>query len=352
MINSCASGRHWCLGFLVALGMTTVALQSFGQGGGAARGGRIAQGDRMGQYGRGPQRTPASAQPSQTAPVQRDQPVVVQQNRPVPVPQSRPIVQPGRTIMMPNRPAGPPEPASLKMRLEGQDLVADVRNTPLQQILEELAAWTGTVFEIDSQENPPISITFYRVSLQEAVQRLTGNNNSITYFERDETGQSRLSFVRIFARAPRALPPSLRYIGTGAITKRSDDLVDSPERALAVLAGSTSLVARQKAIEVLVSTKDAAAIQALKLVLTDPAVEIRVAAIEGLASLSAHDALPQILPALKDAHPGVRQSAILAVGLLGDASNVQDLKPLLRDPDSSVAASAVMAIQKLSARRP
>jgi hypothetical protein len=201
-------------------------------------------------------------------------------------------------------------------------------------------------------ENPAVSITFYRVSLPEAIQRLTGNNNSIIYYEQDEAGQDCVRFVRIFTRTPRPTPPSLHYIGTGAITKRSDDIVDSPEQALAVLAGSSNLAARQKAIEVLVDSKAVPAIQALKMVLDDPAVEIKVAAIEGLAKLGAHDALPQILPALKDAHPGVRLSAIVAVGLLGDAKNVKDLRPLLKDPDSSVAAAADVAIQKLSARRP
>jgi len=260
------------------------------------------------------------------------------------------VRQPQRGL--PGAPNRSNEPSSMRLRLEGLDIVAQIRNTPLQDVLAELAAWSGIVFEIESMENPAVSITFYRVSLPEAIQRLTGNNNSIIYYEQDEAGQDCVRFVRIFTRTPRPTPPSLHYIGTGAITKRSDDIVDSPEQALAVLAGSSNLAARQKAIEVLVDSKAVPAIQALKMVLDDPAVEIKVAAIEGLAKLGAHDALPQILPALKDAHPGVRLSAIVAVGLLGDAKNVKDLRPLLKDPDSSVAAAADVAIQKLSARRP
>jgi HEAT repeat protein len=251
--------------------------------------------------------------------------------------------------MQPNQPS---EPASIKLRVEGQEVVGQIRNAPLQQVLEELAAWSGIIFEIESQENPQVTVTFYRVPLLEAIQRLTGNNNSIVYSEKDESGQNQIRLVRIFTRTPRPTPPSLHYLGAGAITKRSDDVVDSPEQALAVLSGSSNLAARQKAIEVLVATKGAPAIQALKTALTDPAVEIKVAAIEGLYTLGVHDALPQILLALKDEHPGVRQSAIIAVGLLGDAKNVKDLRPLLKDPDRSVAAAADVAIQKLSARRP
>ncbi len=265
----------------------------------------------------------------------------------------RPPFGPMRPGMPPNLPTGPEEPPVLKMRLENQDLTAEIRNTPLQQVLEELAAWSGIVFEIGADENPKISINFYRASVEEAVERLIGNHNSILYSERNSDGQSRVRFVRIFGRAQqRQGQPSLHYIGTGAITKRGDDIVDSPEQALAVLSGSTNLVARQKAIEVLVASKGPQAIQALKAVLADPAVEIRVGAIEGLVGLGAREALPQIVLALKDSHPAVRQSAVLAVATLGDAGNVKDLRPLLKDPDASVVASTETAIQKLSSRRP
>jgi hypothetical protein len=242
------------------------------------------------------------------------------------------------------------EPAVMKLRVEDQDVVAEIRNTPLQDVLEELAAWTGIVFEIESQENPAVSITFFRAPVAEAVQRLTGNNNSILYGDRNDAGQYQIRFVRIFARAARPQAPSLHYIGTGTISKRAGDIIDSPEQAVIVLANSTNLIARQKAIEVLVSAKGAAATQALKLALSDPSVEIKVAAMEGLATLVAHDAVPQILPALKDGNPGVRKSAVQAIGLLGDSTNVKDLRPLLRDQDSGVAAAAEIAIQKLSVR--
>jgi hypothetical protein len=293
MISRHGGGRPWRLWVSLFCGMMAFALPSFGQ------------------VGRQPSRVP-------------------------------PIMQPNRSD----------EPPSMKLRVEGQDVVAQIRNTPLQDVLAELAAWSGVVFEIDAQENPPVTITFFRVSLPEAIQRLTGNNNSIAFYDRDEAGQARTSFVRILTRTPRPNPPTLHYIGSGSVTKRSDDIVDSPEQALAVLAGSSNLAARQKAIEVLAAAKTAPAIQALKMALTDPAVEIKVAAIDSLASIGVHEALPQILPRLKDAHPGVRQSAVVAVGLLGDATNVKDLRPLLKDPDDSVAAAANVAIQKLSTRRP
>jgi len=244
------------------------------------------------------------------------------------------------------------EPPMMRMRLEGQELTAEIRVTPLQQVLAELAARTGIIFQIESQENPLVSISFFRVGLPEAVQRLTANANSMSYYSRDESGQNRLTLVRIISRNPKSGAPSLQYIGTGAITKRGTDVIDSPDAALTVLAESTDVMARQKAIEVLVASNGPATIPALKLALSDPEPEVRVAAIEAFAGLGTREVLPQILTALRDSHPGVRQSAIMAVSQLGDTANIKNLRPLLRDPDPSVAASAEMAIRKLSGRLP
>jgi hypothetical protein len=247
------------------------------------------------------------------------------------------------------QPAGPP---LLKMRVEGGQVTAEIRNTPWQQALEELAARTGIVFEVQLQENAPVSMVLYRVSVQEAVQRIIGDNDSIFYFGNDAAGQPRIELARIFPRGAVPVQPGIRYIGTGAVTKTGDDQIDSPEQAVTVLSSSKDVDARQKAVDVLVAAKGDIAIKALVAALGDPAPEVKVAAIEGLASLNARAALPQILRAFKDSHPGVRQSAITAVALLGDAENVKDLRPMGKDPDANVAAAADLAIKKLSMRRP
>ncbi len=244
----------------------------------------------------------------------------------------------------------PEGPATMRLRLEGREVIAEIRNEPLQTVLDELAAWSGVVFEVESQNNPKVSISFYSTPVEEAIQRLITNDNSIAYYDRDAAGQNHLTFVRILARTPRPAPPVLNYIGTGTVTKHSDEIIDSPEQAIAVLAGSANPAARQKAVELLVASKSPIAITALKAELSDPAAEVRVSAIEGLASLGAHDALPEILQSLKDEDPGVRQSAVLAVGVLGDSANVKDLRPLLNDPDGNVKSSSATVIQMLSVK--
>jgi acylphosphatase len=243
-------------------------------------------------------------------------------------------------------------PGVMKMRVDEGRVTGEIQAVPIQQVLEELAARTGIVFEVPAQENDPVSITFYKVTVQEAVQRLVGASNSMIYYTRDETGTNRIQRVRIFSSPGKNPQPSLRYIGTGTVTKTGDDTVDTPDQALKVLAESKKVDLRQKAVEVLVAAKGDAAVQALTQAVNDTAPEVRVAAIEGLATLGARSALPQILKSLRDPHPGVRQSAIVAVALMGDAVNVKDLRPLSKDPDASVAAAADTAIKKLATRRP
>ncbi len=267
---------------------------------------------------------------------------------PYPPGQSRIPGRPGQNPSVPQPQSN--IPPYMRIRVEDNQITADIRNTPLHQVLQEIADRSGIVFEVQSQDNPPIWISLYRVSLQEAIQRIVANENSIFYYGQ-AANQGRIEFVRIFPRANEPQQPSLVYIGTGVVTKSGEDTVDSPEQAIKVLAESQNLEARQKAVEVLVASKSEYAVMALTAALLDPAPEVRAAAIEGLASLGARSALPNIIQCLRDPHPGVRQSAITAVALLGDSDNVKDLKQVSRDRDVSVAAAAEVAIRKLSTTR-
>jgi len=238
----------------------------------------------------------------------------------------------------------------MKIRVEEDHVTANIRDALLQSILEELAAQSGVVFEIPVQVNPPVSVSLYRVPLREAIQRMVARNNAFFYYEQDATAGSRIQLVRIFGRTKGEA--SLRYIGTGAPTKRAEDPMETPEQALKALDESTSLEKRQKAVEILVVAKGETAIQGLTKALRDPAPEVRVAAIEGLAGMGVRSALPQFQQALKDGHPGVRLSAVQAIALLGDATHVKDVEPLARDKDGSVAAAAQIAVRKLAASKP
>jgi hypothetical protein len=235
-------------------------------------------------------------------------------------------------------------PAVQKIRVEEGRITADIVESPMHNVLKELAERTGIIFEARSQDNPPVSIHLKKVPLEEAVQRITSGRDAIFLYG---PGSNQITTVRIFPRSAEVPQPSLVYLGTGVVTK-SNKTVETPEQALQALSEGAGVEDREVAIEILVKNKSDAAVKALEDCISDPAPEIRAAAIEGLAAMGARAALPKIQKGLKDEHPGVRQSAVSAVSLLGDSRNLKDLKPLRFDRDSGVAAAAENAIRKLS----
>jgi len=250
-------------------------------------------------------------------------------------------------------PRAPSQPAVVKIRVQEERVTADIRFAPLQQVLGELADWTGVVFEVESQDNPLITIRLDSLPLNDAIERILQQNNTVYYYDETGGGEPGISFVRVFPRSRRDNnPASLVYLGSGQVTKTEADAVDSPEQALVALRNSADVDARQKAVEVLVEARSPEAAAALTEALNDGAPEVRAAAVEGLAGLGLSEALPLVLRALRDPHSEVRQSAVVALSLLGDNSHVRDLTPLLHDRDASVAAAAEMAVRKLLARAP
>ncbi len=245
----------------------------------------------------------------------------------------------------------PPSDVGLKMRVVDGKVIAEITAVPLQTVLHELAERSGIIFEIRTQENPPVTLRLNQVPLQEAIKRIASSCNTMFFYGAAAGQPEHITMVRIFPRGNPVQQPAIAYLGTGAVT-RSNDLIESPEDAVKALTERKDLEGKQKAIEILIASKSQMAAQALTKSIADPAPEIRVAAIEGLVTLQAHDALPEIVKCLKDSHPRVRQSAATAVALLGDAANIKDLRPLRSDKDSSVAAAAETAIRKLSAAAP
>jgi len=249
-------------------------------------------------------------------------------------------------------PARPAEPSMLRMRYDAGYVTGEFRSSPLQNVLEELAARTGTVFELPYGLNPPVSMALFKVGLTDAIKRILRDTDYLIYYGSDPAGGNKPEFVRIFQKAAEGQAVSLRYIGTGVPTKTSDDYVETPEQALQVLISSPKAELRAQAVEVLASTRGEVAVEALISTLKDAAPEVRAAAVDGLAAMGATVALPGLVQALRDVHPAVRQSAVEAVALLGDSLNLSDLRPLLKDPDGSVASAAEMAVRRLSTRRP
>jgi hypothetical protein len=233
------------------------------------------------------------------------------------------------------------------MRVENGRVTAAIANCPLQKVLKDFAERTGIIFEVRSQEDPPVSVNLYGVSLEEAIERITPGYNRILSYGNKSGEPGRIVMVQVFPRIGSSQQPGILYLGNGTITRTSDD-IETAEQAIKILAEGKDKEQKERAVEILVESKGAEAIKALIGAVSDPAPEVRVAAIEGLAALNAQTALPSIMKGLRDRHPAVRQSAATATALLGTAQNLKDLRLLSADKDAGVAAAVETAIRKLS----
>lgn len=92
----------------------------------------------------------------------------------------------------------PPKNAMLTMRVDEERISAVIADTSLQTVLGELAARTGTIFEVRSHENPLVSVRLDRVSLQEAIQRIAPGSNAIYFYGQNQAAPQRIALVRLF----------------------------------------------------------------------------------------------------------------------------------------------------------
>ena len=119
------------------------------------------------------------------------------------------------------------KPAVLIMRVDEGRITATIVDSPLQNVLTDLAARTGVIFEVRSQDNLLVSVSLHRVSLQEAVQRIAPGSNTIYLYGKNQGDSDRITLVRLFPRINKSPQPSILYLGTGAITK-GNDIAESP----------------------------------------------------------------------------------------------------------------------------
>jgi hypothetical protein len=237
---------------------------------------------------------------------------------------------------------------TLKFHVEEYGITMDLVNCPLQKALEDLAARTGVIFEVRTQDNYPVSLHIKTpIDLVAAVKRIASLSNTVFIYNDDSESPQKIKMVKIFPATASLPQPSVIYLGTGVVTKSNDD-IENAEQAIKILTEGKDIALRQKAIAFLVSEKNEKAIESLVPCLSDQSPEIRVAVVEGLAALNARNTLPEIIKTLKDANAGVRQSAVVAIALIGDYSNIKDLRSMRSDKDVNVLAAVENAIRKLS----
>ncbi|MGE0444762.1 MAG: M56 family metallopeptidase [Vicinamibacterales bacterium] len=129
---------------------------------------------------------------------------------------------------------------------------------------------------------------------------------------------------------------------------QSSEVTDETRRrvadALATALDDQNLEVRKRAIEGLVSMRDARAVPALLRASRDANADLRELAINGLTRFDTPESRAAVAAGLKDASAGVRERAAVAVGRTRDAAAVPSLLPLLKDPQARVRERAALAL--------
>jgi hypothetical protein len=113
----------------------------------------------------------------------------------------------------------PAAPAVLNMRVEEGRVTADIVNSPMQTVLKELADWTGIQFEVRSQDNPLVSVHLQGVPVQEAIQRIASDDDTVFFYDQKRPGAEHITFVRVYPRTKPVQQPGIVYLGTGAVIR-------------------------------------------------------------------------------------------------------------------------------------
>lgn len=227
-------------------------------------------------------------------------------------------------------------------------LTVHVRNTPLKDVLDEIAEQTGLVVEGHATSDSRITIDLEALSLEAVLPLIMGERSYALQYGREPTRDGARYVkvprrLRLFddERAPARDRWSRRDLAVGG---RDDDTVD-PARLGVILEHSDNAWDREDAVEVLAESEHPeVAVPLVGVALVDPDQDVRWAAVEALATLGGDQAADLLQAALRDEEMRIREGAIEALETLGGDHAVRSLGVALQDSDADLRERAVDAL--------
>ena len=102
---------------------------------------------------------------------------------------------------------------------------------------------------------------------------------------------------------------------------------------------------RAAAARALARIKDPSAIPALRKIVSDPAIPVKIGAMEALMQMRDREAVPMISRELSHPEPRVRRFALRALRVIADPAAAKDVRRILRDEkDENVRATAALTL--------
>lgn len=172
------------------------------------------------------------------------------------------------------------------MELDERTVTVRADDVPLLRVLEEISRLSGLRVEADGQLDQSASLSFERLPLREALDRLLENHSYLLRLVDPDSGAGTHSSLWVFATT------------SGKIV--------SPAAASSEDAGEA------------VEAAEVALLESLALALVDEVPRVRLRAVAGLSELGGQEAAATLTTvALADADPSVREEAVYALGEIG-----------------------------------
>ena len=227
-----------------------------------------------------------------------------------------------------------------------------VRDAPLNVVLDEIARQTGLIIEGHVAIDSRIAIDFEQLGLEAALRQiLEGQSYALEYALKAIPGAG--ENIRVPHRL-RIFPNDLDVL---ARSWSPDDTADAgvdgntidAQKVRAVLESSDDPWDREDAVDALAeSGQPHVAVPLITVALIDRDEDVRLAAIEALATLGGDAAAEALQIALRDEESMIREAAIETLEALGGDQAVQSLAVALHDTDADLRERAVDALGNIA----
>lgn len=242
-----------------------------------------------------------------------------------------------------NNATQPPNSSPLYVLFTSNRLSLEASSHPLQAIVDKIAQQSEiTIIMSEAMANPPITIQFHELSIEQALHRLFENYDVFFFYTRGNGKSARLASVWVYPQgqgkkfAPTSPPIAEHANETPQNTTDADP------------------VKRASAIANLVEQQGSGATEIVQNALTDPDERIRIHALD--AALRAQIDLPPdtfIDLAQNDASAKIRSIALVALfkrsedGLIKSADMLETLVAAQKDNDPEVSDLAAQLMKSL-----
>ena len=230
-------------------------------------------------------------------------------------------------------------------------LTVDVKDTSLQELLQEIARQSGLIIVGYGSSAERITIEFHQLPLEEGLRRILRHQSFAVEYARLTTEESRSTVLRpkrlwILSRAKNGSPVQTTLVDNAKAGYSLEDVAtDSPKIEAALT--SDDALDRMDAVEALGESGRPEAVVPLSLALEDEDEDVREAAITALANIGGDEAAQALAIALQDKDTSVREEAVEALAEIGGDEAAQALAIALQDKDTSVREEAVEALGEI-----